>query len=216
MFSPQRCALLEYAPSFEEAENAPSAPIGGAPQEPGCCEAHSLPGCTDTATQTCVCKQDPFCCDQGWDQACANLARDVCGGCVAPSAPPSRPLATSVKPRRFSPRNVRDAFIAKLSADDQVSAAGLELLADLEIRGQQEIHRERLARFIAACEDRATLRDPEGFVMDLLAMSHARLAVARDFAPLLDTPGATPTSALAAEAGTRFNLYTCELEVVED
>jgi hypothetical protein len=47
-----------------------------------CCETGG-PGCDDAVIQACVCDQDPFCCDTGWDEFCiAAIAAGGCGSCV--------------------------------------------------------------------------------------------------------------------------------------
>ena len=48
-----------------------------------CCSAHPSPGCDDPECESIVCAIDPFCCDSGWDQVCADEANNncpVCGG----------------------------------------------------------------------------------------------------------------------------------------
>ncbi len=52
-------------------------------QEPSgdCCEAHGGIGCEDGDTEACVCAMDPFCCENTWDQICADEAANQCGGC---------------------------------------------------------------------------------------------------------------------------------------
>ena len=47
-----------------------------------CCEAHALPGCADDAVEACVCAQDEFCCNQGWDDLCVQeVTMFGCGVC---------------------------------------------------------------------------------------------------------------------------------------
>ncbi len=38
-----------------------------------CCSAHGTGGCDDAGCQTCVCGEDPFCCDVEWDGLCVGL-----------------------------------------------------------------------------------------------------------------------------------------------
>jgi hypothetical protein len=48
-----------------------------------CCTAQQTPGCDDTACQDLICAQDSFCCNNTWDQVCADAAIaqcEVCGG----------------------------------------------------------------------------------------------------------------------------------------
>jgi len=44
-----------------------------------CCEPHGGLGCCNLACEDTVCTIDPTCCDIGWDQGCANLAKNNCG-----------------------------------------------------------------------------------------------------------------------------------------
>ena len=55
----------------------------GAPSAAGdCCEGHGGPACDDEAIAQCVCEQDPFCCDQLWDEFCADAVDFLgCGVC---------------------------------------------------------------------------------------------------------------------------------------
>lgn len=47
----------------------------------GCCTTGS-PGCSDSTIGACVCAQDPFCCDTGWDAQCiAEVSQFGCGSC---------------------------------------------------------------------------------------------------------------------------------------
>ncbi len=46
-----------------------------------CCEVNGSPGCDDPGTEGCVCAMDPFCCENTWDQICADEAANQCGGC---------------------------------------------------------------------------------------------------------------------------------------
>lgn len=45
-----------------------------------CLEPHGNPGCDDASCCAGVCHLDTYCCEIGWDQVCANLARGVCCG----------------------------------------------------------------------------------------------------------------------------------------
>jgi hypothetical protein len=46
-----------------------------------CCAGHAGPGCEDLVCCTTICNEDPFCCDEAWDDACADIAGDLCGVC---------------------------------------------------------------------------------------------------------------------------------------
>lgn len=49
--------------------------------EADCCMPHQRPGCEDRMTEQCVCGQDPFCCDQMWDDQCVQTAAQACMAC---------------------------------------------------------------------------------------------------------------------------------------
>src|SRR5690606_10798585 len=58
-------------------EPPPPPPGGG-----DCCLDNGTPGCDDVATESCVCMQDPYCCDTSWDQVCVDeVAEFGCGDC---------------------------------------------------------------------------------------------------------------------------------------
>jgi hypothetical protein len=54
------------------------------PNTGDCCTTHGTPGCEDIACEIEVCQLEPFCCDVGWDQFCADTAVDNCIACIDP------------------------------------------------------------------------------------------------------------------------------------
>ena len=60
----------------------PCDPQGPCPGEGDCCAANGTPGCDDATCCDTVCGNDPFCCDNQWDQLCADAAIVDCAGCV--------------------------------------------------------------------------------------------------------------------------------------
>ena len=44
-----------------------------------CCEPQGGAGCPDPEIEACVCAEDPFCCDDTWDETCANEVNTLCG-----------------------------------------------------------------------------------------------------------------------------------------
>ena len=46
-----------------------------------CCEPHDDAGCSDAACQADVCADDQFCCNASWDEACVELAFEICESC---------------------------------------------------------------------------------------------------------------------------------------
>jgi hypothetical protein len=57
---------------------------GGAPQG-HCCQAHPLAGCDDVECCANVCEIDPFCCNNMWDNICANQAGVLCRSLCCPA-----------------------------------------------------------------------------------------------------------------------------------
>lgn len=56
----------------------------GPPNE-DCCTVQASPGCTDMGIQTCVCGQDPYCCNTQWDAVCVGLVgTTLCGASCMP------------------------------------------------------------------------------------------------------------------------------------
>ena len=64
-----------------ESDAAEGGPYGGA-----CCRANGTPGCDeDPGVDACVCDVDPYCCEEEWDEVCADLAQDLgCLDCEGP------------------------------------------------------------------------------------------------------------------------------------
>ena len=57
-----------------------------------CCQAHDAPGCLADEGSCCnsVCRQDPYCCNERWDDVCAELAlvTDACQSCAGACCEP--------------------------------------------------------------------------------------------------------------------------------
>lgn len=50
-----------------------------------CCVPDGSLGCEVTEVADCVCAEDPFCCDEGWDETCAGEVNTLgCGVCELP------------------------------------------------------------------------------------------------------------------------------------
>ncbi len=49
-----------------------------------CCAENGSPGCDDSACCDAVCEDDPFCCENEWDDICAARAMDQCSACADP------------------------------------------------------------------------------------------------------------------------------------
>ncbi len=47
-----------------------------------CCLPHGSPGCVDPEVAACVCEDNPYCCEQMWDEACVAAVGELgCGIC---------------------------------------------------------------------------------------------------------------------------------------
>lgn len=50
-----------------------------------CCVPDGSVGCEITEVADCVCAEDPFCCEEGWDETCAGEVNTLgCGTCELP------------------------------------------------------------------------------------------------------------------------------------
>ncbi|MCB9566286.1 MAG: hypothetical protein H6710_03565 [Myxococcales bacterium] len=60
---------------------------GGGDEE--CCLPHGTPGCALPEVEACVCAQNPFCCEDMWDEACVAAVDELgCGVCEGPPPGP--------------------------------------------------------------------------------------------------------------------------------
>ncbi|MEM6990342.1 MAG: hypothetical protein AAF721_07595 [Myxococcota bacterium] len=60
-------------------DDGPQADDGGS-DRPACCGPSTV-GCDQPDLAACVCEIDASCCVFGWDESCADLAVNECGGC---------------------------------------------------------------------------------------------------------------------------------------
>ena len=57
-------------------------PACGDPGDGACCLERGAPGCADAAVAACVCAEEPYCCEEMWDERCvAAIERTGCGHC---------------------------------------------------------------------------------------------------------------------------------------
>ena len=210
VYSVSRCALLDHAPSFAELDGT-TAPPDGAPAVLGCCVAHHSPGCEAPDVQACVCEADDYCCDQVWDQGCVNAVIDGgCGTCVGLKPVRGLSAVSNVSEAAPTPDRLRNAFYAALDGVQGEAAAALR--DALATRAQAQAHRDRAARFVQACADRARTRDPEGFVRDLLDVSAWKRREAMAATALLDTPGAVAVDDLNPPMDLRLDPASCRVQ----
>jgi hypothetical protein len=53
-----------------------------------CCAVQPDPGCPSPEIESCVCAQDPFCCNETWDDLCVSNVDDFgCAMCPLPLGP---------------------------------------------------------------------------------------------------------------------------------
>lgn len=60
------------------------AALAQCPAEGDCREVHATPGCELPECCAIVCKQNPLCCEIGWDEACVEIALNECAGINCP------------------------------------------------------------------------------------------------------------------------------------
>ena len=214
VYSPERCALLEFVPDFadlDETETPPAPPTTGDLPTP-CCAPHDGGGCDEPLVETCVCDADAYCCDSRWDQACVNLAIETCEACEGIAVEPglrARPAPHAAIP---SPTTVRNAMYARLDASNPApDSAAAQLRDALAERDQVDAHIARAERFVQACRDRAVHRDEAALVLDVLGVATRRKNDARERGGLLDTAEAVTMDDLRPDPEARLDPVTCEL-----
>jgi hypothetical protein len=53
-----------------------------------CCATNTTLGCSDLATESCVCAIDAYCCTTAWDELCVGVAQNSCNACGGPETVP--------------------------------------------------------------------------------------------------------------------------------
>lgn len=61
----------------------------GLPSAGSCCTARTTPSCSDALCCEAICSLDGFCCDNSWDQSCADAAVILCGDCAGACGGPA-------------------------------------------------------------------------------------------------------------------------------
>jgi hypothetical protein len=65
----------------QDLEHCESCPQDCGGCETDCCDGHESKGCNDKACEEIICGQDVFCCNQQWDDICAQDAVQFCAIC---------------------------------------------------------------------------------------------------------------------------------------
>jgi hypothetical protein len=71
---------FQGALAFENTYGACGRPDTGGAGD-GCRETPGYGGCASCGCQSCVCGEDPYCCDVQWDALCVSMCNSDCGGC---------------------------------------------------------------------------------------------------------------------------------------
>jgi hypothetical protein len=210
VFSDDRCELLDFVPTVPklatgQPDNKVALESRFAALLGDCCTPHEGAGCTGDTVEACVCAQDDFCCTEQWDDLCVAAVGDRgCAACPGREADFKNPLVDVVD---NLPERIRTGFITKLKA--AAPAAGTpaaQLLANLETKGQEQVHAQRVADFFTACNAR-----PEADrIADVLRVISARRSEART-TPLIEHEASLPVDDLGAAIGTALDPTTCEL-----
>jgi hypothetical protein len=78
----ETCGDGTCQPATEDCELCPQ-DCGACPEVGSCCEPQTTPGCVDETIETCVCKQDDWCCNEEWDDLCVQQVQSFgCGTCT--------------------------------------------------------------------------------------------------------------------------------------
>jgi hypothetical protein len=63
--------------------------LGSGTGDEDCCAPTDAPGCADAMIESCVCELDVYCCEESWDEVCANTAQESgCSPCGGVGRPP--------------------------------------------------------------------------------------------------------------------------------
>ncbi len=144
------------------------------------CSARGAPGCAGCSCEASVCSEQPWCCAESWDEACAVACQE--GPVCAPA--PGVPMT--------SPDRVDELLLAAPAASlaDALSTLKDALLADPVIEGwERDVLAELLRAPLDGPADEAALRLACG-----LWLSSPQFLLDGD--PLVDRRGAAPPIAL--------------------
>ncbi len=218
IFSKERCELKTFAPDIDALLAPVEEPTGEEPEGPevgDCCDARdTTPGCSVAAIEECVCDNDEFCCEEGFDSTCVEALtsasnagfsgecaqfENICDG-AAGGGNGNPALVDDLA------KQIREGFIAKLEAAEpkEDSPEGQLLLALSQT--DDGAHRERVDAFASACSS----RDQAEFMDDVLQVVSQRRDEARsheafEFSETLPHDGLNPSD------GVRLHPLTCEL-----
>ncbi len=78
-----------------------------------CLEPRESPGCNDPDCCALVCEEVPLCCEWGWDESCASIAAEICGGPL-----PVNDQCTTALPIQTSPVQFRHLLSTVTSSPD--------------------------------------------------------------------------------------------------
>jgi len=212
VFSDDRCALLDFVPKVPKlATGQPDNKVAIASRFEDllgdCCTPHDGAGCSGDTVEACVCAQDEFCCTEQWDSLCVAAVGDRgCAACPGREADFKNPLVDVID---NLPERIRTGFITKLKAASPAAGTpAAQLLANLETKGDEQVHAQRVADFFTACNAR-----PEAErIADVLQVISARRSEART-TPLIEHEASLPVDDLGAALGTTLDPTTCTLVV---
>lgn len=210
IFSDARCELLSFAPKVPKMasgqpdnKDAVASRFGDLLGD--CCTPHETASCSGESVAACVCAQDDFCCTEQWDALCvAAVAERGCAACPGSEGAFKNPLVDVVD---NLPERIRAGFVSKLQAANPAAGTpAAQLLANLENKGDEATHEQRVADFFTACNAR-----PEAErIADVLRVISGRRSEATTL-PLIEHEATLPTDDLGVALGTTLDPVTCTL-----
>jgi len=158
--------------------------------QPYCDEPQGSAGFpSDTTCQNAICAADAFCCDNTWDQLCADAAAvsDSCSGCLSPPSPPCTPGSLKLPPQPCP------SVGTNTSESDAACVTGADAAAGNNNSGPNDPGfpgicprdaiqvGDRLAGNINTYFDVVDSRDTDWFVVDLNGKDAVSVTLCADF-----------------------------------
>ena len=111
----------------------------GDPASGDCCAANTTPYCSDADCCSLICAADAFCCNNQWDQICANAALASCASCGGGGG------------GGCDPETITDVFVGPNSFTTSLGIGNLDLtgICDPGPYGDDVLYNTKYFRFVA-------------------------------------------------------------------